>query len=211
MDSDKVAGYLVGLFIGDGYSNYNKKNRHYNVEFYLNSVKDSDIIKFLCTLLTKMGHNYRLHKDKRYNCIRVRVSSKSLFKFMQVEIDKFYQLGIKNEEFDLGLLSGFIDAEGYVGNGEIVLTQKEYKTLEQIKRVCEANKIQTRRFWSSDNYKSTSKIWRLRIATSFREHSHISRKIARDGFEPTTSGFLKLHSYMGPTSTPDLESTNTSC
>lgn len=41
--SQKKLGYLVGFFIGDGYSNYNKKNRHYNVEFYFNSLRDKEM------------------------------------------------------------------------------------------------------------------------------------------------------------------------
>ena len=35
--SNKEVGYMVGLLAGDGYLIYDKKSRHYHVEFYLNS------------------------------------------------------------------------------------------------------------------------------------------------------------------------------
>jgi hypothetical protein len=41
--SEKEKGYLVGLYLGDGYAVYSKKSRHYDAEFCLNSVKDCDM------------------------------------------------------------------------------------------------------------------------------------------------------------------------
>jgi len=38
---DKEVGYLIGFFIGDGYSYIH--NRHYVVEFYFNSINDKQI------------------------------------------------------------------------------------------------------------------------------------------------------------------------
>ncbi len=35
--TDSEKGYLMGFFLGDGYSYYDKKYRHYVVEFYLHS------------------------------------------------------------------------------------------------------------------------------------------------------------------------------
>ena len=59
--SKKEWGYLFGLFEGDGYKLYDKKSRHYHVEFYLNSKNDKDIINFLVILLKKIELNPHLY------------------------------------------------------------------------------------------------------------------------------------------------------
>ncbi len=33
--SKNEIGYIIGMFVGDGYSYHDKKYRHYSVEFYL--------------------------------------------------------------------------------------------------------------------------------------------------------------------------------
>ena len=48
-------GYIVGLLCGDGYLYHDKKQRHYNIEFYLHSERDKDIQNYLIHLLGKMG------------------------------------------------------------------------------------------------------------------------------------------------------------
>ena len=110
--------------------------------------------------------------------MRVKVNSKKLYFFVQNHIKNLYKNKFSNKEFDIGLISGFIDAEGCIGNGEILLTQKDYKTLKLIKEICEHYSIQTRKFWSANNYKSKNRIWRLRLSTSFKKAEHISQKIA---------------------------------
>ena len=75
----------MGLFIGDGYRNYNKKDRHYNVEFYLNSSKDLDIQQYLISLLKKAKVYSSVFKDPRCKVNRIRVSSKQFFYFFERE------------------------------------------------------------------------------------------------------------------------------
>jgi len=41
---EEEKGYLLGFFEGEGYKYHDKKNRHYYVEFSLNSKKDKEII-----------------------------------------------------------------------------------------------------------------------------------------------------------------------
>jgi hypothetical protein len=84
--SEKEKGYLVGLFLGDGYANYNKNDRHYNTEFFLNSIRDKDIQEFLISILTKMNLFAQIYKDSRYNVNKIRVSSRMFFEFLQNEI-----------------------------------------------------------------------------------------------------------------------------
>ena len=63
----KEEGYLLGLFLGDGYSYHYKKHRHYVVEYHLNSKKDKDILQFLCTLLKRINLHPSVFKDRRCN------------------------------------------------------------------------------------------------------------------------------------------------
>jgi len=50
----KEQGYLFGLFEGDGYKIYDKKSRHYQIDFYLNSEKDKKLLNFLLGCLKKL-------------------------------------------------------------------------------------------------------------------------------------------------------------
>jgi hypothetical protein len=128
---EKEKGYLMGLYLGDGYSHHDEKNRHYTTEFYLNSVKDLEIKKYLIKILKKMSLNAIITKDKRYNCNRIRVRSKDLFYYISKMKFK------NNNEFDLGLVSGLIDSDGYVNKKksfiQIVNTNKQL--LERIELI----------------------------------------------------------------------------
>jgi len=180
--SKQELGYLVGFFLGDGYANYNKKNRHYNTEFYFNSLRDIQSMEFIKTLLGKFGLNVCKQKDKRYNCIRLKVSSKEFMRFILFKKDELFDESKTNgldEEYKLGVISGFIDAEGYVNNGEIQLTQKDKRMLIMIKELCKDLSITTRKFYSTKNYKTDNLIWRLRISTKFKYMPHNSYKVKR--------------------------------
>ncbi|VVB60877.1 LAGLIDADG-like domain protein [uncultured archaeon] len=174
--SQKETGYLVGCFIGDGYANYNKKDRHYHVEFHFNSIRDVLTIRYVSAILNTLGLRCFLHNDKRYKATRVRVNSRSLMRFLQEERSRIINASL-GKEYALGLISGFIDAEGYVGNGEILVTQRDKGTLMLFKNICESLSVPTKKFWSSKNYKSKSDIWRLRISTSFKYLPHNSHKV----------------------------------
>jgi len=177
--SDKELGYLVGFYIGDGYSYHSKKDRHYVVEFFLNKKRDRQIITYLIRLLSLLKLKTFKQRDKRYNSIRIKINSKKFMLFIRDETSKFKKNNLNNKEYAMGFLSGFIDAEGYVNNGEIQLTQKDKEILEHIKKICKTLKIPVRKFWSSENYKSKNKIWRLRISTIFKNLKHNSCKVKR--------------------------------
>ncbi len=176
--SEKEKGYIIGLFIGDGYSNYHKNSRHYRVNFYLNSKKDKDVINKITYTLEKIGLNVYFYKDKRSNTGIVRVSSKNFMNTMENEVNNIDSLGDTSEEFKIGLLSGFIDAEGYVNNGEIQLTQKDKNTLLLFKKIADEFDI-SRKFWSAKNYKGSGSIWRFRVSTKFKYLPHNSCKVRR--------------------------------
>jgi len=180
--SQQELGYIVGIFVGDGYAHYDKCNRHYNVDFYLNSIKDGQIIERLFCILAKSGLNVTKRKDKRYNSVRVRVSSKAFMKFMEAKESEFFDEAAGQNlrgDYKIGAVSGFIDAEGFVGNGEIQLTQQKRETLLIIKRFCGDLGILTRKLWSAKNYRTTNLIWRLRISTKFKYAPHNSYKVQR--------------------------------
>jgi intein-encoded DNA endonuclease-like protein len=125
-------GYLIGLFAGDGYSYYDKKYRHYTVEFHLHSERNKGIQKFLIKILKKLGLRVFVMKDKRYNCNRVRVYSKILLKYLNLGL-----LDKDDINMGLGFVSGLIDSEGYVNHKKsfvnVVNTDKE--TLNMAKNI----------------------------------------------------------------------------
>ncbi|MDD5133739.1 MAG: LAGLIDADG family homing endonuclease [Candidatus Nanoarchaeia archaeon] len=181
MDINKISkkdmGYIIGLFLGDGYKNYNKNDRHYRVEFYLNSLKDLDILKRMNLILKKMELTPFTLKDKRCNSIKIYVNSKEFFNFIENEVNMLKKLKL-NKDYKMGLISGFIDAEGYVGHGDIVLTQGDKQTLLFFQKICENYDLKNRIYWSK-SYGMGKGVWRLRVSTTFKYLSHNSCKVNR--------------------------------
>jgi hypothetical protein len=177
--SEKEKGYLIGLFLGDGYAIYDKKNRHYNIEFYLNSVKDTDIQDYLLQILRKSNTIAQIFKDQRCNVNRIRVSSKMFFHFLQNEIRRFkYQGTNAAKDFLFGVLSGLIDAEGWVCYGTILFSQKGDWLAHQFEQVCKRLNV---RFSSRQrNNTCGGKIWRIYVSTSFKYLAHVSKKVMRE-------------------------------
>jgi hypothetical protein len=172
-------GYMIGLFIGDGYSNYNKKDRHYRVEFHLNSERDKDILKYINQILEKLQLNYFIKKDKRCNAIKTFVNSKEFMFFINEEVIKIKNKRL-SKDYKLGLLSGFIDAEGYVNKG-ITLAQKDKNTLKFFQNITEQLNIKNRLFHTPNYTPKGIKgiIWRLYLSTSFKYLPHNSLKVSR--------------------------------
>ena len=176
--TEKEKGYLVGLFLGDGYAIYSKKDRHYNTEFYLNSIKDLDIQEFLISILTKMNLFTQISKDPRYNVNRIRVSSRMFFEFLQKEVNVLETEGNSaDKDFLLGVISGFIDAEGCVYYGTICLTQKDEGFMRQAESICKLFGVKCS-LRQRDNTNGR-KIWRMYISTTFKYLPHASKKMGR--------------------------------
>ncbi len=108
--SDQEVGYLGGLYLGDGYSYHDAKQRHYAVEFYLNSLRDKETRTLLLSLTKKIGLNAIVMKDKRFNCLRLRFYSKDFMSWLE----NMSFIPPKNRNFAKGVISGLIDSDGYV-------------------------------------------------------------------------------------------------
>lgn len=176
--SKKEKGYLVGLFLGDGYANYNKNDRHYNTEFFLNSIRDKDIQEFLISILTKMNLFAQIYKDSRYNVNKIRVSSRMFFEFMQKEIATFKVKSVASDkEFLLGTISGLIDSDGCVYRGTILISQKDEWLIRQAEAICKLFKINCS-LKQRDNTNGR-KIWRIYISTTFKYLPSVSKKMGR--------------------------------
>ena len=177
--TEKDKGYLVGLFLGDGYAMHSRKDRHYNTEFYLNSIRDSDIQQYLVFLLEKANIVPQIAKDPRYNVNRIRASSKLFFQFLQKELAEFESNGVTQTglPFLLGFISGLIDSEGWVAHGTILITQKDDELVRQIELACE--KLDIHCTSKQRDNTSNNKIWRVYVSTSFKYLTHVSRKVGR--------------------------------
>jgi len=175
--SEKEKGYLFGLFEGDGYKIHDKKSRHYHVEFYLNSLKDKEIIDYLVNLLKKINLNPNLYQDKRYNCKRIRVYSKSFFNIIHKDVSQLN----KDKNFGLGYVSGLIDSEGHVSKEKsyimVINTKKEI--LEKCKNFLNElgiNPVVNRRVLSK---KDKIFSYRMYISVKFKRLNHLSIKTKR--------------------------------
>ena len=180
--SEKEKGYELGLFIGDGYLYYNKNDRHYSVEFYLNSLKDLDIQAQLIHILTKLGFIPGVFKDPRFNANRIRVHSKLFLAFIKEQLEKFklHSTHLRRSfrlDFLLGVISGFIDAEGHLAHGTIFIAQKDGAIMRAMQSICEILNIKCA-IWETRNTPS-GYIWRGRISTSFKYLPHNSKKVER--------------------------------
>src|SRR4030042_2117591 len=98
-------GYLIGLFMGDGYYVHDKKYRHYTIEFYLHRKRNEMIQKYLIEILKKVGLNVCIQKDKRYQCDRIKVYSKEMINYLNLNA-----VNNGEPEIDSGFVSGMIDA-----------------------------------------------------------------------------------------------------
>ncbi len=170
-------GYILGIFVGDGYIYHDKKNRHYSIEFYLNSEKDSDIIKFLFSILIKIGAKPYIYKDKRFNSIRIRVRSKKLYNFL-IQLNKNKP---SSNEFKVGFISGFIDAEGYVNSAKSIISivNTNKKVLKTIKKYLEDLKIKSNINERKKSIKDRLPSYRLYIPVKFIKIRNNSLKIQR--------------------------------
>ncbi len=175
--SEEEKGYLFGMFEGDGYKIHDKKSRHYQIEFYLNSEKDKEIIKFIVEILKKIKLKPNLYQDKRCNCKRIRVYCKELFGFLEKKIS----LSDKTKEFNLGFVSGLIDSEGHVDKKKsyilIINTNKDIlDKCEKFLREIEIGvSISKRKKSAKDKLES----YRMYISVKFKNHSNLSIKTKR--------------------------------
>jgi len=172
--NEKEKGYLLGLFKGDGYSFHNKKDRHYSVEFYLNSKRNLEIIKQVCLLIKKLNLNPLLLKDKRFECIRVRVNSKNFFNFINQDFNKNFE----NADFSIGFVSGFLDAEGYVNNKKsmINIVNTNLSLMSFISNILKENGIKSKISLRKKSRKNKQKIYILHISVKFKSLKHLSIK-----------------------------------
>ncbi len=173
---DKEKAYLVGMLIGDGYL-YHDKWRHYKINIFLNPIKDMDIAYFIISLLKKIGINS--YFMDHHGCLILRFNSKLFFEFFNEEIQHIKD-NDENNDYMIGFISGFIDSDGYVSYGEIVISNVNKEWIGTTEFFCKRLNISTR-VWKQNNIFHGKKfdIWRLRISTSFKYEKHYSQKLNR--------------------------------
>ena len=167
-------GYLFGLFEGDGYKYHSIKGRRYQVDFYLNSVRDLGIINFLVELLRKMDFRVQFYQDKRFDCKRIGVYSKELFNVIKKKIS----LKDKSEEFNIGFVSGLIDSEGNVNSKKsfIMVINTNKAILEECKNFLESIDIKSNISKRKPSKYEVLDSYRMYISVSFKRLNHLSIK-----------------------------------
>jgi len=173
--SQKELGYLVGLFDGDGHlDNY---CRHYDVDFHLNSLKDRDIVCQLSLILKKIGLNSHIIKDKRFNCLKVKVSCKLFFQ----KILKLSANNLKDKNFGLGYTSGIIDSDGYVNQIKryIQITNTNRKLVKKVQTYLRMLGIESKITKKCKCMKDKLQRYSLYVPIKFLKTKNNSMKIKR--------------------------------
>ena len=173
----KEEGYLQGLFDGDGYVIYDKKSRHYQVDFYLNSEKDKDIIKFLLLLLKKKELNAQIYQDKRCHCKRIRIYSKIFFN----EVSKGNEFKFNQKDFSLGYISSIIDSEGNINlkKSFISIVNTDIEIIKRCKKILSLFGIKSAIKLRKKSFKDRLNSYRLYISVKFKRLPHLSIKVGR--------------------------------
>jgi intein/homing endonuclease len=172
--NEKEKGYLLGLFKGDGYSFHNKKDRHYSVEFYLNSKRNLEIIKQVCLLIKKLNLNPLLMKDKRFECMRIRTNSKNFFNFINQDFNNNFD----NTDFSIGFVSGFLDAEGYVNDEKKIMNivNTNYDLIQTSSKILNRLGIKNKISLRKKSKKDKLPTYLITISVKFKSLNHLSIK-----------------------------------
>jgi intein-encoded DNA endonuclease-like protein len=188
----KEMGYLVGFFLGDGYMFHDKRNRHYSVEFYLNS-REKEAKDFICQLLRRMCLNPHLYADKRYNCIRIRVRSRRFFELMKAETRHIRD----GTDFNLGVISGLIDSDGYVNKEKryIQFQNTSIDIMGIMKRKLTSIGIESKIVERSLSKRDKKRSFRMYIPFKFMESDNISIKA---GSQRTAQRGLLMRKHLQP-------------
>lgn len=165
------------MFKGDGYAYCDKNNRHFVVEFFLNSKRDLDIIKFLSSLLKKARLRPLLYKDKRFNSTRIRIRSKEFYNF----ILRLNRRLPNSKKFKVGFISGFIDAEGYVNPKKsfIEINNTNRKVMQLIVKYLREFKLKVNLTKRNKSAKDKLASYKLYVPVSFINLKNNSIKIRR--------------------------------
>jgi hypothetical protein len=171
----KEQGYLIGLFVGDGYL-YHDRWGHYKVNFFLNPAKDKDIADFTVFLLKKIGLSP--YTMIHHRCLIIRLNSKAFYVYLQEQLNNIFKRN--NKKFVIGFISGFIDSDGYVANGDIVISNRRKSLLKNSQFFCRQLDIHSKLWKQRNSYNGNLfTIWRLRVSTKFKYMKHYSQKIRR--------------------------------
>jgi hypothetical protein len=177
--NQREKGYLMGLFSGDGYSYHDIKWRHFTIEFFLHSKRDNRIKEYLIVLLKKLNLNPIIYKDKRCKCNRIRIYSKQFFEFINHDFNRV------DKEFEIGFVSGIIDAEGNVNSKKsfikVVNTDKELitKTERYLRDLGVKSTLSVRKYLNKD----WSDLHSLNISNAFINIKNNSLKV-NSGVKP---------------------------
>jgi len=121
-------GYLVGMFVGDGYINTwvdkNQNRQRFIVKIALDAQRDQDVADYVQFLFSKAGK--RTTRFIEETTLIIKASSKEFAKYLLkyvkvIKQEKDHPLNkiLLNEEnwsqdFKFGFISGIIDSDGYV-------------------------------------------------------------------------------------------------
>lgn len=121
---DFLIGYLKGALVGDGSVNDSYSGLHMYFQ-----VCDYDFIEKLKEIMDSLGFQSNITISKRET-----IAGKLVYRLSSSKRKLIESLmeGPHGEEQEKGFIAGFFDAEGYVGKRQLVLSQKDWKTVERV-------------------------------------------------------------------------------
>ena len=117
-------GYLKGALVGDG----SISDTGGRLKMYF-QVCDYDFIEKLKEIMDVLGFNSNITLSKRKTVVGKDVYRLSTGKH---ELILPLMTGPQNEDEQKGFIAGFFDAEGYVRERQLVLSQQDWKTVERV-------------------------------------------------------------------------------
>lgn len=139
IELDSEMAYLIGRWIGDGFTSYanNKANTVFGIVFNKKEYKSKDKLKNI--IKTKFGIDIKEYINDNQNTIILRTTNMFMGNLfvnlcgLHNEEKKLPNMMIQNNNIGLNLLLGLLDSDGYVKlQGNVSITLKNKKLLEQI-------------------------------------------------------------------------------
>lgn len=180
-DLEKI-GELIGIFTGDGYFFFDKKDYRYYTFFFF-SKKEKEYVNKFCNLLRLIINRYIYwYEYKNVNKIFIRVTSKKLNELIRKYViwdekqKRSYTIHLKNIDvlpgvFLIGFLRGLFDSDGYTykDKREVNFVTISSMLAHQVSEILDILKIQSNIYVYRDRRGNRKKVYYVKVKSNNAE------------------------------------------